>query len=39
MNEWGFICQDIFAGIGMSATINKFKTRRGFEELERLDAF
>jgi len=36
MNEWGFIGQDIFVGIGMSATINKFKIRRGYERLERL---
>ena len=35
MNEWGFINQDIFVGIGKSATINNFKSRRGFEELER----
>jgi len=36
MNEWGFIGQDIFVGIGKSATINKFKSRRGFEGFERL---
>ena len=30
MNEWGFIGQDIFVRIGKSATINKFKTRRGY---------
>jgi hypothetical protein len=32
----GGIGQEIFVGIGKSATINKFKTRRGFEEFERL---
>ena len=36
MNEWGFIDQDIFVGIGISATISKFKTKRGYECLERL---
>ena len=36
MNEWGFIDQDILVGIGKSATSFKFKSRRGFEELERL---
>jgi hypothetical protein len=35
MNEWGFIGQAIFVGIE-SATSFKFKTRRGFEELEGL---
>jgi hypothetical protein len=39
MNEWGFICQDIFAGIGMSATINIFKQQRGFEENGKVSAF
>jgi uncharacterized membrane protein len=36
MNEWGFMGQDIFVGIGKSATINKFKTRRGYVRDERL---
>jgi len=36
MNEWGFICQETFVGIGKSATINNFKIRRGYEPLERL---
>ena len=36
MNEWGFIGQDIFVGIGKSATINKFKSRRGYVRDERL---
>jgi hypothetical protein len=36
MNEWGFIDQDIFVEIGKSATINKFKTRRGYVRDERL---
>jgi len=36
MNEWGFIRKDIFVGIGKSATNFKFKSRRGFEEFERL---
>jgi len=36
MNEWGFVGQDIFVGIGKSATSFNFKSRRGFEELERL---
>ena len=37
MNEWGFIGQDSLVGIGKSATSFKFKSRRGFEELERLE--
>ena len=36
MNEWGFISQDIFVGIGKSATINNFKTRPGYMRAERL---
>jgi hypothetical protein len=36
MNEWGFICQDIFVGIGESATSSKFKQRRGYVQDERL---
>jgi len=36
MNEWGFIGQDIFVGIGKSTTSTKFKKRRGYEEFERL---
>jgi hypothetical protein len=36
MNEWGLIGQDISVALGMSATINKFKTRRGFVREERL---
>ncbi len=30
MNEWGFIGQDILVEIAKSATINKFKSRRGY---------
>jgi hypothetical protein len=29
MNEWGFIGQDNFVGIGKSATSFKFKSRPG----------
>lgn len=36
MNEWGFIGQDIFVGIGKSATSNKLKTRRGYVREESL---
>ncbi|SMD37152.1 hypothetical protein SAMN04488029_3265 [Reichenbachiella faecimaris] len=36
MNEWGFISQDIFVGIGKSATSIKFKSRRGYVRYERL---
>ncbi len=36
MNEWGFIGQDIFVEIGKSATINNFKSRRGYLQDERL---
>ena len=35
MNEWGFIGQEVFMGIGKSATINKF-IWRGYERIERL---
>lgn len=36
MNEWGFIGQDIFVGIGKSVTGFKFKSRRGYEVEARL---
>lgn len=36
MNEWGFIRKDALVVLGKSATINKFKQRRGFEQMERL---
>ncbi len=36
MNEWGFTGYESLVGIGKSATINKFKSKCGFEELERL---
>ena len=36
MNEWGFIGQDTLVVLGKSATINKFKQRCGFEQMERL---
>ncbi len=36
MNEWDFICQDIFVGIGKSATSFNFKSRRGYVRDERL---
>ena len=39
MNEWGFIGYDIFVGIGKSATMNKFKTRRGYVREDRLVIF
>lgn len=35
-NEWGIIGQDTFVCVGKSATSNKFESRRGFEQLERL---
>jgi len=31
MKEWGFIGHDIFVGIAKSATISKFKIRRGYK--------
>ena len=37
MNEWGFIGQEIFVGIGKSATSNIFEKRRGYERDERLE--
>ena len=36
MNEWGFIDQESLAALGMSATNNKFKSRRGYVRDERL---
>ena len=36
MNEWGFIEYENLAALGMSATINKFKPRRGYVREERL---
>jgi hypothetical protein len=36
MNEWGLIGQDIFVGIGKSATNFKFKSRCGYVRDERL---
>jgi len=36
MNEWGFIGQDIFVGIGRFATSFKFKIKRGYVRDERL---
>ncbi|SFU14052.1 hypothetical protein SAMN04489724_4310 [Algoriphagus locisalis] len=36
MNEWGFGGQDIFVGIGKSATSFKFKSRRGYVREKRL---
>ncbi len=36
MNEWGFIGQETLVALGKSATINKFKTRCGYVQLERL---
>lgn len=39
MNEWGFMGKDIFVVLGKSATIHKFKTRRGYVREERLSAF
>ena len=36
MNEWGFIGQDIFVGIGKFATSNKFEIKRGYVRDERL---
>ena len=39
MNKWGFICKETFMGIGKSATSFKFKSRRGYEQAERLVPF
>ena len=36
MNEWGFIGQGTFVGIGKSATIFNFKSKRGYVRDERL---
>jgi hypothetical protein len=36
MNEWGFIEYESLEVLGKSATINKFKTRRGYVREERL---
>jgi len=36
MNEWGFIGQDTFVGIGKSATSFKFKLRCGYVREEKL---
>ena len=36
MNEWGFIGNEALVALGKSATINKFKQRCGFEQMERL---
>lgn len=36
MNEWDFIGQGNFVGIGKSATSNKFGKRSGFVREERL---
>ena len=36
MNEWGFIGQETLMVLGKSATSNKFKSRRGYEQTERL---
>lgn len=36
MNEWGFIGQDVFMVIGISATSYKFKSRHGYVRVERL---
>lgn len=36
MNEWGSTGQDIFVGIGKSATGFKFEIRRGYVQVERL---
>ena len=32
MNEWGFLGKDTSVVLGVSATINKFEQRCGFEE-------
>jgi hypothetical protein len=39
MNEWGFIGQDIFLGIGKSATSFKFKSMHGYVRDESLVLF
>ena len=39
MNEWGFIGENSFVGIGKSATSFKFKSRRGYVRDERLVLF
>ena len=39
MNEWGFIRHHTMVVLGMSATINKFKQRCGFEEDSKVSAF
>jgi hypothetical protein len=36
MNEWGFIGYEELAELGKSATINEFKQRCGFEQMERI---
>jgi hypothetical protein len=36
MNEWGFIGQDTLVALGKSATMFKFKLRRGYVRDERL---
>jgi hypothetical protein len=36
MNEWGFIGFETLVVLGKSATINKFKQRCGFEQMERI---
>ena len=36
MNEWGFIGQETLVEGGKSATIIKFKSRRGYVREERL---
>ena len=36
MNEWGLIGQESLVALGKSATINKFKTMRGYVRDERL---
>ncbi|WP_350101069.1 hypothetical protein [Fulvivirga sp.] len=36
MNEWDFVGQESLVALGKFATINKFKSKRGYEKLERL---
>jgi type IV secretory pathway protease TraF len=36
MNEWGFIGKDSLVVLAKPATINKFKSRRGYVRVERL---
>jgi hypothetical protein len=36
LNEWGFIGEDNLVALGKAATSSKFKSRRGFVELETL---